>query len=54
MMTGLPLIYVIGLLLLGLLGAIAQMRKALDNADIQGFSLWTSIAAILAGLPMFL
>ncbi len=42
------------LVLAGLLGAIAQMSTALDEADIERFSIWTSIASVIAGLPIFL
>lgn len=42
------------LLLFALLGAITQMSVALDEADVERFSIWTSIASVIAGLPIFL
>ncbi len=42
------------MLLLALCGAMIQMSTALDEADIQGFSVWTSIACVIAGLPTIL
>ena len=42
------------LLLGALLGAITQMSIALDEADVERFSIWTSIASVIAGLPIFL
>lgn len=53
-MSQLQLIGLLGLLLLALLGALVKMRDALEAADVEGFSLWTCVAAIIAGLPMFL
>jgi len=42
------------LLLFVLLGTMTQMSVALDQADVERFSIWTSIASVIAGLPMFL
>lgn len=42
------------MVLLALFGAMIQMSLALDEADIQGFSVWTSIACVIAGLPVML
>lgn len=42
------------LILAALISAIRQMSIALDEFDIEGFTLWTSIASIIAGLPMML
>jgi hypothetical protein len=41
-------------LLVGMLGAIRQMGTALDNEDLERFSMWTCIAAVLAFTPAFL
>ncbi|QSJ18071.1 hypothetical protein JYQ62_04305 [Nostoc sp. UHCC 0702] len=42
------------LILAALISAIRQMSVALDEVDIERFTLWTSIASIIAGLPMML
>jgi hypothetical protein len=42
------------LLLAVLLLAIRQMSIALDEVDIERFTLWTGIASVIAGLPMIL
>ena len=42
------------LLLGALLGAISEMTVAVDEADVQSFSIWTSIAFVIAGIPIFL
>lgn len=42
------------LLLAALLLAIKQMSIALDEVDLEGFTLWTSIASVIAGLPIML
>ncbi len=42
------------LLLAALLLAIKQMSVALDEVDIERFTLWTSIASVIAGLPIML
>ncbi|MDF5706834.1 MAG: hypothetical protein PUP90_03900 [Nostoc sp. S4] len=42
------------LLLTALLLAIKQMSVALDEVDIERFTLWTSIASVIAGLPSIL
>lgn len=42
------------LLLLGLVEAITQMGFALDEEDIESFSIWTGIASIIAALPIVL
>lgn len=42
------------MLLSALAGAMIQMSFALDEADIPGFSVWTSIACVIAGLPIML
>lgn len=42
------------LLLFALLGAITQISIALDEADVERFTIWTGIASVVAGLPMFL
>jgi hypothetical protein len=46
-----PVLFV--LLLFALLGAITQISVALDEADVERFTIWTSIASVVAGLPMF-
>ncbi|WP_228038741.1 hypothetical protein [Nostoc sp. LEGE 12450] len=42
------------LLLAGLLSAIKQMSLALDEGNLEQFTLWTGIASIIAGLPTIL
>lgn len=42
------------LLLAALLLAIKQMSVALDEVDIERFTLWTGVASIIAGLPIIL
>ena len=42
------------LLLVALVEAITQMSVALDEADVERFSIWTSIACVIAGIPTFL
>ncbi|MBN3895094.1 MAG: hypothetical protein V7L14_04455 [Nostoc sp.] len=42
------------LLLAALLLAIRQMSVALDEVDIERFTLWTGIASVIAGLPIIL
>ncbi|MCC5666718.1 hypothetical protein LC653_23210 [Nostoc sp. CHAB 5784] len=42
------------LLLAALLLAIRQMSIALDEVDIERFTLWTGIASVIAGLPIIL
>ncbi|MBD2523659.1 hypothetical protein GJB62_13610 [Nostoc sp. ATCC 53789] len=42
------------LLLAGLLSAIKQMSLALDEGNLEQFTLWTGIASIIAGLPIIL
>ncbi|MFN6484803.1 MULTISPECIES: hypothetical protein [unclassified Nostoc] len=42
------------LLLVMLLLAIKQMSVALDEVDIERFTLWTGIASVIAGLPIIL
>ncbi|MEH1841769.1 MAG: hypothetical protein V7L20_24235 [Nostoc sp.] len=42
------------LLLTALLLAIKQMSVALDEIDIERFTLWTGIASVIAGLPIIL
>ncbi len=42
------------LLLIALLLAIKQMSVALDEIDIERFTLWTGIASVIAGLPIIL
>ncbi|MBW4564005.1 MAG: hypothetical protein KME32_23270 [Mojavia pulchra JT2-VF2] len=42
------------LLLAALLSAIKQMSNALDEVDIERFTLWTGIASVIAGLPTML
>ncbi|MBN3882262.1 MAG: hypothetical protein HWQ44_04525 [Nostoc sp. JL34] len=41
-------------LLAALLLAIRQMSIALDEVDIERFTLWTGIASVIAGLPIIL
>ncbi|OWY64037.1 hypothetical protein B7486_49510 [cyanobacterium TDX16] len=40
------------LLLAALIGAIAQMGIALDEANLERFFVWTCIASVIAYLPM--
>ncbi|MEH2247855.1 hypothetical protein [Nostoc sp.] len=42
------------LLLAALLLAIKQMSVALDEVDIERFTLWTGVASVIAGLPIIL
>ena len=42
------------LLLIALLLAIKQMSVALDEIDIERFTLWTGIASVIASLPTIL
>ncbi|MBD2517902.1 hypothetical protein H6G93_23560 [Nostoc sp. FACHB-973] len=42
------------LLLTALLLAIKQMSVALDELDIERFTLWTGIASVIAGIPSIL
>ncbi|WGV28224.1 hypothetical protein [Halotia branconii] len=42
------------LLLAALLSAIKQMSLALDEGNLERFTLWTSIASFIAGLPIIL
>lgn len=42
------------LLLTFLLLAITQISAALDEVNVERFYIWTSIAFIIAGLPMIL
>ncbi|MBD2450992.1 hypothetical protein H6G76_28455 [Nostoc sp. FACHB-152] len=42
------------LILVALLSAIQQMSLALDEGNLEQFTLWTSIASLVAGLPMLL
>lgn len=53
-MNALGYIFLFGLLLMSLLGSLAQMSHALDEIDIERFCLWTCVASIIAGLPTFL
>lgn len=41
-------------LLVGMLGSIRQMGTALEDEDLERFSMWTCIAAVLAFTPAFL
>ncbi|BAY75456.1 hypothetical protein NIES25_19010 [Nostoc linckia NIES-25] len=41
-------------LLTALLSAIKQMSVALDELDIERFTLWTGIASVIAGIPAIL
>lgn len=45
---------ILGLLLAGMLAAMSQMRAALDDADLERFSIWTCVAAVIAFLPVTL
>jgi len=42
------------LLLAALLSAIKQMSLALDEGNLERFTLWTSVASFIAGLPIIL
>jgi len=42
------------LLLAALLSAIQQMSLALDEGNLELFTLWTSVASVIAGLPIVL
>jgi hypothetical protein len=42
------------LILAALLLAIKQMSVALDEVDIERFTLWTGVASVIAGLPIIL
>ncbi|MBW4685461.1 hypothetical protein [Komarekiella delphini-convector] len=54
MMINLGYVAFFVLLLAALLLAIKQMSVALDEVDIERFTLWTSIASVIAGLPIML
>jgi hypothetical protein len=41
-------------LLGGLLASLFQMGYALDEADIERFSMWTFVATVIASLPSLL
>ncbi|MBF2062992.1 MAG: hypothetical protein IGS39_00940 [Calothrix sp. C42_A2020_038] len=47
-------VVVLSFLLGAMLASLFQMGSALDEADIQRFSMWTAIATVLASLPSFL
>lgn len=51
MVSFLQYLCLLSTLLLALIGAMSQMRAALDEADIGSFVIWTSIASVIAGLP---
>ena len=53
-MINFQLIALFVLLLFALLGAMTQISVALDEADVERFTIWTSIASVVARLPMFL
>lgn len=40
------------IILFALLSAIKQMSLALDEGNLEKFTLWTSIASFIAGLPI--
>ncbi|MGV0027752.1 hypothetical protein [Phormidesmis priestleyi] len=42
------------MLLVWLLISLEQMGTALDEADIEGFCIWTCVAGAIAGLPTLL
>jgi hypothetical protein len=42
------------LLMIALLLAIKQMSVALDEVDVERFTLWTGVASVIAGLPIIL
>ncbi|MDZ8259994.1 hypothetical protein [Nostoc sp. ChiQUE01b] len=42
------------LLLTALVLAIKEMSVALDEVDIERFTLWTGVASVIAGLPIML
>ncbi|MEH2198254.1 hypothetical protein [Nostoc sp.] len=42
------------LLLAGLLSAIKQMSLALDEGNLEQFTLWTGVASLIAGLPIII
>jgi hypothetical protein len=42
------------LLLVALLSALQQMSLALDEENLESFTIWTSIASFIAGLPIIL
>ncbi|BAY90215.1 hypothetical protein FDUTEX481_07618 [Tolypothrix sp. PCC 7601] len=41
-------------LLVALLSSLKQMSLALDEGNLERFTLWTSIASFIAGLPIML
>ncbi|WP_445636356.1 hypothetical protein NSTC745_01245 [Nostoc sp. DSM 114161] len=41
-------------LLTALLSSMKQMSVALDELDIERFTLWTGIASVIAGIPAIL
>lgn len=42
------------LLLAALLSALNKMRLALDEGNLEKFTIWTSVASVIAGLPILL
>ncbi|MEH2181468.1 hypothetical protein [Nostoc sp.] len=54
MITNLEYLAFFVLLLTALLLAIKQMSVALDELDVERFTLWTGIASVIAGIPIIL
>lgn len=53
-MNALWYVSLFSLLLMLLLASLSQMSHALDEIDIDRFCLWTGVASVIAGLPMYL
>lgn len=50
-MPGLDYLVCLILLLAGLIAAMVRMGVALEEANIEGFVLWMSVAAVIAFVP---
>lgn len=50
-MTGWGYVSLFVLVLVALLGSMAQMKNALEEANFEHFFVWTCIASVIAGLP---
>ncbi len=53
-MVNFKYIFLLCFLLGAMLASLSQMGSALDEADIERFSIWTLVATVLASLPSML
>ncbi|NJL61728.1 MAG: hypothetical protein HC903_07740 [Methylacidiphilales bacterium] len=53
-MVNFKYIFLLSFLLGAMLASLFQMGYALDEADIERFSMWTFVATVLASLPSML